>query len=417
MSGSHDCKQCDELQKEIAELKKRLSYYENPNSPPSSDSLHWKRQKKQRRSEHHYKPGQKLGHKGTTHSFKPTQTIHHKSEQCSRCGSKKIIQTTQKTRIIAEIPKPQPVTITKHIIPSYVCNNCGNVQTTHCNLPKKGCLGFYLVGIITSLWSARIPVRNISKMIQIFHSLKLSASTINNSLCNTSDSLEPLVNQIKDDICASKTAHFDETKYSIHGKTGWVWTGVNQNSCLITVEKSRGQGVLQKHFDSFAGVAVCDGWVPYHIFNTRQRCWAHILREAKYVAEKLSTENSQSLYLSLQKLFHSIKDVQSSRTVHDSALNLFERIISEHCNEKQLEKFINKLDNAKDDLFTFLLYDGVEPTNNTAERALREPVINRKIRGCVRNQKGMRMFGNLMSCIMTWNMRGCNLLDEIVKYV
>jgi transposase len=268
-----------------------------------------------------------------------------------------------------------------------------------------------------SLWSARITVRNIAKMIESFYNLKISPSTINNCLCNVSSALEPLIGQIRQDICASKTAHFDETKYSIHGSTGWVWTGVSKNSCYITVEKSRGTNVLQKHFSSFAGVAVCDGWMPYHIFEKRQRCWAHILREARYTYEKLETENSESLYLSLQKLFHSIKDVQPSSITHDAAVNLFEKLVSEHSNESELEKFLNKLNNAKDSLFTFLLYEGIEPTNNTAERALRESVINRKIRGCVRNQKGCTMFGNLMSCIMTWKMRNCNILDEIVKYV
>ena len=113
---------------------------------------------------------------------------------------------------------------------------------------------------------------------------------------------------------------------------------------------------------------------------------------------------------------------------------------------ESLQKFLTKLNNAKDDLFTFLLYDTAEPTNNTAEPtnntaeptnntaeptnntaeptnntaeptnntaeptnntaecALRESVIHRKIRGCVRNQKGCKMFGNLVSCIMTWKM-------------
>ena len=143
----------------------------------------------------------------------------------------------------------------------------------------------------------------------------------------------------------------------------------------------------------------------------------HILREARHMSEKLETDNSKSLYYSLQRLFYDIKGIQPSDTAHDAAVNLFERIVSEHCNEKELEKFLNKLYNAKYDLFTFLLYENIEPTNNAAEHALRESVIHRKIRGCVRNEKGMRMFGNLMSCIMTWNMRNCNLLYEIVKYV
>ncbi len=113
----------------------------------------------------------------------------------------------------------------------------------------------------------------------------------------------------------------------------------------------------------------------------------------------------------------SSKIKEPNQLAYDSSVKLLERIISEHINDESLQKFLTKLNNAKDDLFTFLLYDTVEPTNNTAECALRESVIHREIRGCVRNQKGCKMFGNLMSCIMTWKMRDCNLLDEIVKYV
>jgi transposase len=427
MDDSKPCKNCDglarkniELEIKIKKLESKLSYYENPNSPPSSDSIYWRKQKKERKTENHSKPGQKPGHKGTTHSFKTTKTINHTTEKCSRCGSKNIIQTTQQSRIIAEIPKPSPITVTKHVIPSYLCKNCGVVTTVAGIIPKKGCLGFNLIGIITSLWSARITVRNIAKMIQSFYSIKLSASCINNSLYNTSLALEPFVQQIRKDISSSDFAHFDETKYSINGDTGWIWTAVNHNSCFITVENSRGRNVLQQHFGSFTGVAVCDGWLPYKIFNIRQRCWAHILREAKHYSEKLDTVNSVSLYHYLQKLFFvttSSKTKEPNQSAYDSSIKLLERIILEYSNDESLQKFLTKLNNAKDDLFTFLLYDTVEPTNNTAEHALREPIIHRKIRGCVRNQKGCRMFGNLMSCIMTWKMRDCNLLDEIVKYV
>lgn len=427
MDDSKPCKNCDglarkniELEIKIKKLESKLSYYENSNSPPSSDSIYWRKQKKERKSDSPSKPGQKPGHKGTTHSFKPTKTINHTVEKCSKCGSKNIIQTTQQSRIIAEIPKPSPITVTKHVIPSYLCKNCGGSTTVSGVIPKKGCLGFNLIGIITSLWSARITVRNISKMLKSFYSIKLSPACINNSLHSTSLALEPFVNKIRNDISSSDSAYFDETKYSINGDTGWIWTAVNHNSCFITVENSRGRNVLQQHFESFRGVAVCDGWMPYKIFNIRQRCWAHILREAKHYSEKLDTVNSVSLYHYLQKLFFvttSSKTKEPSQLAYDSSVKLLESIISEHANEKELKKFLTKLNNAKNDLFTFLLYYTVEPTNNTAERALRESVIHRKIRGCVRNQKGCKMFGNLMSCIMTWKMRDSNLLDEIVKYV
>ncbi|MCJ8306694.1 MAG: transposase [Nitrosopumilus sp.] len=115
-----------------------------------------------------------------------------------------------------------------------MCKNCGEITTAQDAIPKKGDLGFNLAGIILSLWATRITLRNIAKLITSFYSITLSAGTINNSLCNTSDSLEPLVNKIKNDICTSESLHFDETSYSIHGDTGWAWVGTNDNSCFIT---------------------------------------------------------------------------------------------------------------------------------------------------------------------------------------
>ncbi len=381
MKSCSRCKNYDSILQENKDLKAILSYYENAHSPPSSDSLQWRKEKKDRKSKNPSKPGAKIGHKGTAHNLKPTSTIHHNIQKCSKCGGSKIIQTTQQTRIIAEIPKPQPCEITKHVIISYLCKDCRYTSITDA-IPKKGCLGFNMIGIITSLWSARISVRNIAKMIQSFYSIKLSAACINNSLYNTSLSLESFVNEIKVNICNSKHVHFDETKYSINGDIGWIWTRVNENSCFITVENSRGRKVLSQHFDSFTGVAICDGWRPYEIFDKRQRCWAHILREAKYCSKKLETENSASLYNSLQELFADVtlyKVEKPNYIMYYYSIESLNQIIARYRNDESLQKFLNKIDNAKNNLFTFLLYPGVEPTNNAAERALREPIIHRKI--------------------------------------
>jgi len=59
MDDSHHCKNCDSLLEKIKELESKLQYYENPNSPPSSDSIHWRKQKKERKSVNPSKPGQK----------------------------------------------------------------------------------------------------------------------------------------------------------------------------------------------------------------------------------------------------------------------------------------------------------------------------------------------------------------------
>jgi len=69
-------------------------------------------------------------------------------------------------------------------------------------------------------------------------------------------------------------------------------------------------------------------------------------------------------------------------------------------------RFGTKLARTVHNLFTFLRHPHMEPANNSAERMLRPIVISRKIRHGTRNEGGMRRFGTLMTCFLTWERRG-----------
>jgi hypothetical protein len=91
------------------------------------------------------------------------------------------------------------------------------------------------------------------------------------------------------------------------------------------------------------------------------------------------------------------------------------KISFNYCYE-DVRKFVDKVGSAGSKLFTFLLYD-TDSRNNYCERLLREVVIHRKIRGLLRNGKGVRMFGNIMIAVMTWKLRRSNPLEEVRKYL
>ena len=121
----------EELVESNKDLQKRLTYYENPHSPPSSNSLEWKKQKrdaKKKRDVHSNKSrrGGILGHKGATQKFIPTKTKHHKSSNCPKCGSANIAQNKTRKRVMVGIPQPIPYTVTKHVVYQYDCNKCYN---------------------------------------------------------------------------------------------------------------------------------------------------------------------------------------------------------------------------------------------------------------------------------------------------
>ena len=82
-------------------------------------------------------------------------------------------------------------------------------------------------------------------------------------------------------------------------------------------------------------------------------------------------------------------------------------IISACKANKDLRKFAEKLENGLEHWFTCLLHPEIDMTSNKAERALREPVIQRKI-SSLWNEKGIRIKETIMSVLATWNLRGLN---------
>jgi transposase len=79
----------------------------------------------------------------------------------------------------------------------------------------------------------------------------------------------------------------------------------------------------------------------------------------------------------------------------------------EYASEK-VERFIGKIRNGFEYWFTFVRHSEVEPTNNRAERALREHVVQRKIIGTLRNEKGTSIHERIMTVLATWAQQGFN---------
>ena len=146
----------------------------------------------------------------------------------------------------------------------------------------------------------------------------------------------------------------------------------------------------------FTGIIVCDGWNPYARFTKRlQRCWAHIFRESKDLALKI--EEAVPLHNALKKLYKELNDALENypppevrREIWQMArATLQQWIIKEYVSDK-VRKLIGKIRNGFEFWFTFVIHPEVEPTNNRAERALREHVVLRKILGTCAMPKGLR---------------------------
>ena len=218
--------------------------------------------------------------------------------------------------------------------------------------------------------------------------------------------------------------YVDETELKVDGVTYHLWTFVTETETVFAIRKSRGNGVLKEILgENYKGVVCCDGWTAYTTYsNNLQRCWAHLLREAKGLAEKYSI--FAGFYESIKSIFQKIKKLREkpfslkTREKWKEHLELeMTQVIEQMNGYKEFREFAGKIKNGLKHWFTCLIHLFVEPTNNNAERALRELIVQRKIIGGLRREKGARIMEVITSVIATTKIRQQPLFQTIKSYL
>jgi len=203
--------------------------------------------------------------------------------------------------------------------------------------------------------------------------------------------------------------HIDETGIKRDGEQAWIWTFRTSQHTLYAVRESRGSDVPAEVLgEDFAGTVICDGWTAYPAFSSNlQRCWAHILREAKDAAEKQA--EGEPIYRALTRLYVALQTrLESDLTVRERAelqrvaRRELESLIEQSVPDGPVATLLGKIEGGLDHWLTFVGEPAVSPTNNAAENALREPVVLRKIIGTLRNDRGMFVHETILSLLATW---------------
>jgi len=401
------CENCkplfEKMLKRIEELERRLAAYENAHTPYS------RRIFKPRSKPTNGKLGRPKGFEGSTRpSPKPDRTVEKKFSKCPNCNGK-LNHLHKESIVIEEIPEQQPVVITEFITNHYECKNCGEVVARDDNCPEHGRFGYHVLAHCTLMkFEDRLTFRKLHESLKRHYNLEITPASIMNMIRSVYRKLEPEHVKLIEKIRSSSAVYADETSMRINGTNFWIWIFVAKVAVLCVIRKSRGKKVVKEILGDYKGIVVCDGWKSYAQFGfTVQRCWAHLLREAN------DTENKK-LYELLRKLF---ADAKSGRLGREKAEERLRSIISAKYKDEESAKLTKKIKNGFDKWFTFMTYRFVEPTNNTAERALREHVVIRKIIGGLRSLEGAKVHEVVMSCIATWKLLGLNTFDEIVRHL
>jgi transposase len=405
----------------IAELEARLARYENAHTPPSL--RRGGNRKKDQTEGEKGKPGQKKGHKGLTRqTAKPDKQIEVTKDLCPDCGSKLGSPFKIESKIIEEIPEPQPVTVTEYRICHYICPCCRiEVVAEDAGCPCEGKFGNNTISQATLLkYEDRLPHRKIQIALKRLYGLNISPATILDLTRRAADAVQSEYDAILNRVREAQILYVDETSIDVQGRKHWIWVFTTPSQTFVVIRKSRGMNVLLEVLGSgFKGTIVCDGWKPYTKFtNQIQRCWAHLLRESKELAEKIP--EAVPIHRALKRIYERLTDALKNdpppvvrRVLWYMARATLNQTIRGECQNENVRKLIGKISNGFEYWFTFVIQPGVEPTNNRAERAIREHVVIRKIIGTLRNDKGTSIHERIMTVLATWSQQGLDSLQML----
>ncbi len=257
------------------------------------------------------------------------------------------------------------------------------------------------------------------------------------SVCNlheeVSQAVESCCEEIKQSLPREKVLNVDETGWKSKGKRIWLWVFVAPSMAFFSLAASRGARVLRETLGpTFSGILCSDMFSAYNAYHKglRQICWAHIIRNLKGLKHSCRSPDGVKFakwMLSeigrMFRLWHAFKEGSVDRhTLVLKSVPIRARI--SHClqtyelsGDPDVARTARGLFKHWNYLFTFLEHQGVEPTNNSAERGIRPAVQWRKI--CFGNQSkdGQVLTARLLTVTRTCFLQNKNPFDFLVDSV
>lgn len=409
----------EKLENEKCQLQRRLLAYENAHTPPSKQRFSKRIRKKSG------KLGAPKGHpKYERDKPKSDIKIEYSEDKCGFCNAKLGDPIGTKIILEEEILEQQPIQVTEHKVNWYICPGCKKKVIAKNNAPY-GCFGKNVEAHVTLLkFEDRLPLRKVESSLKRHYGIGITNTGIYGITKRVARKLGNSYYDIIKKIRSSDILYIDETKYKLNGQTWWLWTFVSEGNVLFVIRRSRGEKVIEEILGkNFKGKIVSDGWKAYKKFaKILQRCWAHLLRESddlekKYKDFKKYNEKIHELFNEICKIHEKPPPLDKRKVLQTEMMNRLENIARNMLSDYRFRKLGTKILNGLDSWFTCVVYTDVEPTNNFAEQALRELIVQRKIMGGLRSEDGAVILERLSTCITSWKKQGKPLFETLKDYL
>lgn len=440
----------EEYAKRIADLERQLALKQQNSTltskPPSSDGLAGQQRPRGRRRTSRRKPGGQPGHPGHHRPLVPPERVNAVvdlvADACRHCARRLQARHTlsaPRRHQVTELP-PIAAHITEYRCHRRQCPDCGTI--TLAPLPPDGATQFgpQLTALIAYLTVVcRMPRLVVQRFLEGALQIPISLGSTQAAWEETSAAVAAAYAELEATLPHERVVNADETGHRTNGDKRWLWVFVARTFVLYRIAPSRGLEVLTAVLGaSFAGILGSDRLPTYlkYVVGQRQFCWAHVTRNVLSALDLATTPSAKrfcrevlALERRLFRLWHRFRGVPGARGSPLTRAELIAKVgpIERRLfalGERHLEAATADVRNLAhaffvhhQHFFTFVYEEGVEPTNNASERALRTAVQWRKIMFGTRSEQGERAMERLLTIVRTCQLQQLNALAYLTAAV
>jgi transposase len=360
-----------------------------------------------------------------------TQTHVLKPCTCRRCGAALTGDDPHPYRHqVIDIPKVT-ATVEEFQLQELACRECGTL--TRAALPMgvpEGQFGPRLqatVGVCSGDY--HMSKRDIEVLVEDFFGVRVALGSVPKLEQLTSEAIKGPVEEVARAIQQEPIVYADETGWYEGSKRAWIWAAVTGTLAVFLIRARRSTKVAKELLGAaFAGFLVSDRWRAYLWVDVarRQLCWAHLLRQfrgfqdygpdAKAIGEALET-----LTDTMFAVWHRVRDGTTSRAEFQTFIERLRPVVvarlreGESCAVEMVAGRCREIMTLEPALWTFARVEGIEPTNNTAERVLRPAVLWRNVSFGTDSPRGSRFVERILTVVSTLRLQRRNVLDYVAE--
>jgi transposase len=389
------------LTKQVADLTEKLGQNSrNSHLPPSSDppGTGGKSGGTQRPKGERPRGGQR-GHRGTRRELVPEDQVNEFVDlypaECENCWKAlpEIPDENAKRYQVTEVPPVQPHTkeVRRHAVTCPDCRHRTRAAYDEDVIPASpfGPRLMSMIALLTGVY--HLSRRQAAKLLSDLVGVPISLGAVSAVEARVSDAVKPAVDEAWTRVEGAAVKHTDGTSWLKAGISHALWTIATTAATVFKIVADGSRATLEPLYGALRGILVSDRAkaLGFWAMERRQICWAHLLRKAVSFSERAgpSAALGRELLNYIGILFEYWHDYKAGKLdratfrawmapVRAQVEDLLERAVASNIDRTSgscADMLVHKAA-----LWTFVDTDGVEPTNNHAERELRAFVLWRK---------------------------------------